>query len=252
MSSAVPSLRYCVRRNTAGADFTKRNRSATVFFPETRQTQLWCPLKAVCLPDHLLTLLSLLNKQCPQAVFRRAAGPEHSSSRMDGCVRAAYTALMGNIWCIWRRRATCLEVCSENQDIGDGGWSCVYRSAPSVLVHSFLETLDDLHLICKWKSCIIFEISSTVPQVLINLAVVFRCVHVLSLLAGDNIRLVGCNFQELCDLCEHCNYKRWGHLLVYSYNILSLCWKSDCNYYCSGEISRPVSALKHVSRIWGK
>lgn len=99
---------------------------------QSRQTQPLCVWKAVCLPDHLLTLLSLLNKQCSAAVSHRAAGPEHSSSRMDECVGAAYTALMGNICRIWSRRAKCLEVCSENIDIGGWGRCCVYWSTPSL------------------------------------------------------------------------------------------------------------------------
>lgn len=68
ISSVMVSLRNCVQRG--GTDKLKEKSLCHCVLPQTGQTKLRAAFKAVCLPDHLLTLLSLLNKQCPAAFSR--------------------------------------------------------------------------------------------------------------------------------------------------------------------------------------
>lgn len=69
-------------------------------------------LKAVCLPARLLTLLILVNKQRPAAVWKRTAKTEDGSSsssssgsRVDGCVSRAHAPPMCNVWCEFKVEA---------------------------------------------------------------------------------------------------------------------------------------------------
>lgn len=108
MSSVTPSLGYCVRRNRAGR--LKEESLSHRVLPQTRQTQLRCALKAVCLPDHLLTLLSLLYKQCPAAVSWSSwarAQQQQNGWMCQGCLHGADGKHLVQIW---SRRAKCLEV----------------------------------------------------------------------------------------------------------------------------------------------
>lgn len=75
-----------------GAEQTnsKRNRSATVFFPKQVRLNWGLRLKLfVCLTTCWHYSACWTNNVLQP--FRGAAGSEHSSSRMDGCVSAAYT-----------------------------------------------------------------------------------------------------------------------------------------------------------------
>lgn len=79
-----------------GAEQTdsKRNRSATVFFPKQVRLNGGLRLKLfVCLTTCWHYSACWINNVLQS--FRGAAGSEHSSSRMDGCVSAAYTGADG-------------------------------------------------------------------------------------------------------------------------------------------------------------
>lgn len=79
-----------------GAEQTnsKRNRSATVFFPKQVRLNWGLRLKLfVCLTTCWHYSASWTNNALQP--FRGAAGSEHSSGRMDGCVSAAYTGADG-------------------------------------------------------------------------------------------------------------------------------------------------------------
>lgn len=94
-----------------GAEQTnsKRNRSATVFFPKQVRLNWGLCLKLfVCLTTCWHYSACWTNNVLQP--FRAAAGSEHSSSRMDGCVSAAYTGADGKhlVW-VWGRQAKCLE-----------------------------------------------------------------------------------------------------------------------------------------------